>query len=121
MSGTVGDLEQGARRALAEYGRSLFGRGYSCGTSGNLSARLSDGSYLMSPTTVSLGRLDADELSQLDRDGRHIAGPAPTKEAWLHLAMYRARPHDAAVVHLHSTYATALSCRTDRPADDMLP
>ena len=75
----------------------------------------------MSPTNASLGRLDPRQLSQLDRDGRHTAGPAPTKEAWLHLAMYRQRPGDAAVVHLHSAHAVALSCRTDRPADDMVP
>lgn len=75
----------------------------------------------MSPTNVSLGRLDPECLSRLDEDGRHVSGLAPTKEAWLHLAMYRSRPQDCAVVHLHSTHAVALSCRTDRPADDMLP
>jgi len=110
-----------ARTALAAHGRSLFSRGYSCGTSGNLSVRLADGGYLMTPTNASLGGLDPASLSRLDADGKHVDGLPPTKEAWLHLAMYRARPRDAAVVHLHSTYATALSCRTDRPADDALP
>ena len=110
-----------AREALVHHGRSLFARGYSCGTSGNLSMRLAAGDYLMSPTNVSLGRLEPDRLSRLDSNGAHIDGPPPTKEAWLHLAMYRARPQDTAVVHLHSTYATALSCLTERPADDMLP
>jgi ribulose-5-phosphate 4-epimerase/fuculose-1-phosphate aldolase len=114
--------EQQAREALVEYGRSLFLRGYSCGTSGNLSVRLPGGSgFLMSPTNVSLGRLAVDALSRLDADGRHVAGAAPTKEAWLHLAMYASRPDDHAVVHLHSTYATALSCRSDLPADDAVP
>ena len=114
--------EREARRALVEYGHSLFVRGYSCGTSGNLSVRLPDGDgYLMSPTNVSLGRLTAETISRLDADGRHIDGAPPTKEAWLHLAMYAARPNDHAVVHLHSTYAAALSCRSDRPADDVLP
>ena len=113
--------EQEAREALVDYGRSLFQRGYSCGTSGNLSVRLPAGGFLMSPTNVSLGRLTADALSRLDADGRHLDGAAPTKEAWLHLAMYAARPNDRAVVHLHSTYAAALSCRTDLPADDAVP
>jgi ribulose-5-phosphate 4-epimerase/fuculose-1-phosphate aldolase len=113
--------EQDARDALVRHGHSLFARGYSCGTSGNLSVRFDTGGYLMSPTNVSLGRLDPAQLSTLDADGRHVDGPPPTKEAWLHLAMYRARPRDTAVVHLHSTYATALSCLTDRPSDDMLP
>src|SRR5215510_11374119 len=109
------------REAVARHGRSLFTRGYSCGTSGNLSVRLADGGYLMTPTNVSLGQLDPASLSRLDERGHHVDGLPPTKEAWLHLAMYRVRPQDTAVVHLHSTYATALSCRTDRPADDMLP
>ena len=104
--------EQQAREALVEYGRSLFLRGYSCGTSGNLSVRLpGDSGFLMSPTNVSLGRLASDTLSRLDANGYHVDGAAPTKEAWLHLAMYAERPDDHAVVHLHSTYATALSCR----------
>jgi 3-dehydro-4-phosphotetronate decarboxylase len=110
-----------AGEALSRYGRSLFARGYSCGTSGNLSVRLADGGFLMTPTNISLGQLDPESLSRLDGRGAHVEGPPPTKEAWLHLAMYRVRPQDTAVVHLHSTYATALSCRTDRPADDMLP
>jgi 3-dehydro-4-phosphotetronate decarboxylase len=114
--------EQQAREALVEHGRSLFLRGYSCGTSGNLSVRLPGGSgFLMSPTNVSLGRLAPDTLSRLDANGSHVGGAAPTKEAWLHLAMYAERPDDHAVVHLHSTHATALSCRSDRPADDAVP
>lgn len=113
--------ETEARDAMVHHGRSLFARGYSCGTSGNLSMRLGSGDYLMTPTNVSLGRLEADRLSRIDSNGAHIDGPSPTKEAWLHLAMYKARPRDAAVVHLHSTYATALSCLTDRPAGDVLP
>jgi ribulose-5-phosphate 4-epimerase/fuculose-1-phosphate aldolase len=114
--------EQQAREALVEYGRSLFLRGYSCGTSGNLSVRLAgDAGFLMSPTNVSLGGLAVDRLSRLDVSGRHLDGAAPTKEGWLHLAMYAARPQDHAVVHLHSTHAAALSCRTDLTPDDALP
>jgi len=112
--------ESELREAIAAHGRSLFARGYSCGTSGNLSVRLEDG-FLMSPTNVSLGRLESHRLSRLDANGQHVDGPPPTKEAWLHLAMYRSRPDDTAVVHLHSTYAVALSCRTDVPDDDALP
>lgn len=113
--------EKQARVALVRHGRSLFARGYSCGTAGNLSVRLSNGGYLMTPTNVSLGHLDPSGLSTLDPNGAPVDGPPPTKEAWLHLAMYTSRPGDAAVVHLHSTYATALSCLTDRPGNDVLP
>jgi len=114
--------EHELREAIVEYGRSLFLRGYSCGTSGNLSVRLpGKGGFLMSPTNVSLGALAVDTLSRLDADGQHLDGAAPTKEGWLHLAMYAARPQDHAVVHLHSTHAAALSCRTDLTTDDALP
>jgi ribulose-5-phosphate 4-epimerase/fuculose-1-phosphate aldolase len=114
--------ERGAREALVEFGRSLFLRGYSCGTSGNLSVRLpGDAGFLMTPTNVSLGSLAVDALSRLDVNGGLIGGAPPTKESWLHLAVYAARPQDHAVVHLHSTYAAALSCRTDLLPDDALP
>jgi ribulose-5-phosphate 4-epimerase/fuculose-1-phosphate aldolase len=113
--------EEQAREALVRHGLSLFARGYSCGTSGNLSVRLGNGGYLMTPTNVSLGCLEPAGLSTLDANGVHLHGPSPTKEAWLHMAMYGSRPGDAAVVHLHSTHATALSCLSDRPADDVLP
>jgi len=112
--------ESALRASLVAYGRALFERGYGCGTSGNLSARMDDG-YLMTPTNIALGHLASDGLCKLDASGRHVAGPQPTKEAWLHLAMYKARPSNRAIVHLHSTHAVALSCRTDLPEDDMLP
>lgn len=113
--------EDGARSVLVKHGHSLFIRGYSCGSSGNLSVRLENGGFLMTPTNVSLGSLEEERLSLLDAEGRHLDGDPPTKEAWLHMAMYRSRPTDNAVVHLHSTYAVALSCRTDRNPSDALP
>jgi ribulose-5-phosphate 4-epimerase/fuculose-1-phosphate aldolase len=75
----------------------------------------------MTPTNVSLGGLDASALSVIDAGGTRLDGDPPTKEAWLHLAMYRSRPDDHAVVHLHSTYSTALSCRADGDPEDVLP
>jgi 3-dehydro-4-phosphotetronate decarboxylase len=114
-------IESDARDQLVAYGQSLFDRGYSCGTSGNLSVRLDGGGYLMTPTNVSLGRLESGRLSRLDDAGEHDNGPTPTKEAWLHLAMYRSRPRAGAIVHLHSTYSVALSCLDGRDHEDMLP
>lgn len=109
------------REAIVRHGRSLFERGYGVGTSGNLSVRLPEGGFLMSPTNVSLGALGPKDLSRLDSSGQLVEGPPATKEAWLHLATYRARPADRAVVHLHSTHAVALSCRTDLNPSDALP
>ena len=108
------------RERLALHGRSLHERGLSPGSSGNLSARLDDG-LLVTPTNSCLGRLDPERISRVDGDGQHLAGDAPSKEAFLHLAVYRERPEAGAVVHLHSTHAVALSCLADVDPADVLP
>jgi ribulose-5-phosphate 4-epimerase/fuculose-1-phosphate aldolase len=112
--------EQELREAIVAHGRSLFARGLSPGTSGNLSARVGDG-WLMTPTNSSLGALDPARLSLLDADGRHVGGDPPTKELWLHLAMYGERPDAQAIVHLHSTHAVAVACLATSDPDDVLP
>ena len=108
------------REAIVAHGRSLFARGLSPGTSGNLSARI-DGGFLTTPTNSSLGALDPARLSRLDADGRHVDGGPPTKEVWLHTAMYDARPDAQAIVHLHSTHAVAAACLADVDPNDVLP
>ena len=108
------------REALCRLGRSLFERGLTHGSTGNLSVRTDDG-FLMTPTGSSLGALDPGRLSVLDAGGTLVAGDPPTKEAMLHLAMYRARPQDRALVHLHSTYSVAISVMADVDAADALP
>ncbi len=97
------------RDALVRHGKSLYDRGYAHGSSGNLSARTDDG-ILITPTGSSLGRLDAALISKLDRDGRLTSGDPPSKEAFLHLAVYAERPSAQAIVHLHCTCAVAVSC-----------
>ena len=101
--------EEDERQLLVSLGTSLFERGFSVGSAGNISVRLPDG-YLMTPTNSSLGRLEAARLSRLDADWNHIGGDKPTKEVFLHRAFLDARPDAGAVVHLHSTHATAISC-----------
>lgn len=96
-------------QAIVNAGRSLFDRGLSHGTSGNISARI-PGGFLMTPTGASLAELDPGQLSFLDANGEFLHGPRPTKEAPLHLALYRERPKAGAVVHLHASYSTAVSC-----------
>lgn len=102
--------EKAAHALVVRTARSLFTRGLTHGSTGNLSVRLADGSLLLTPTGSSLGTVEAAELSRTDLTGRHLDGPRPTKEAFLHAAFYRARPAAHAVVHLHSTHATAVSC-----------
>ncbi len=108
------------REAIVSHAASLFARGLSPGTSGNISVRTDDG-FLMTPTGASFGELDASRLSSLDLAGRHLDGDPPTKEASLHTAMYPERPEARAIVHLHSTYAVAVACLADIDPDDVMP
>ena len=108
------------REAICAYGESIFDRGLTGGSSGNISARIEDG-WLMTPTGVSLGTLDPAGLSKLDDGANHVAGDAPTKETFLHLAMYRERETAGAVVHLHSTHSVAVSCLPDIDPADVIP
>ena len=112
--------EQQARDEMVRLCASLFGRGFSVGTAGNVSVRLDDG-ILVTPTNVRLGDLHPDQLAKLDHDGKIVSGEQPTKEVFLHQAFYRTRPQAGAVVHLHSTWATALSCLESTDPDDCIP
>jgi len=76
---------------------------------------------LVTPTGSSLGAVQPDDLSVIDVDGSHIDGPPPSKEAFLHAAMYRARPQARAIVHTHSTHCVAVSCLAGLDPDDALP
>lgn len=108
------------RTELVRLSRSLFDRGYSVGTAGNISVRLADG-FLMTPTNSSLGNLDAAKISKLDQNGAHISGDKPSKEVFLHHAFYESRPQTGAVVHLHSSFATAISCLADTDPENCIP
>jgi 3-dehydro-4-phosphotetronate decarboxylase len=112
--------ETKARDQIVALGLSMYERGLSSGSAGNLSVRLERG-WLMTPTNVALGRLDPARLARLDDQGRHVGGDPPTKEAQLHLAMYGARKSAGAIVHLHATYSVAVSCLADIDPDDALP
>jgi ribulose-5-phosphate 4-epimerase/fuculose-1-phosphate aldolase len=109
------------RDDICSVGASLFERGLTFGSTGNISARVSNGEMLMTPTNVSLGNLDPARLSRFSAEGVHLDGDKPTKEAFLHRCMYCERPHDSAVVHLHSTHAVAVSILAEIDPDDVLP
>lgn len=112
--------ENQLREEIAELGRSIYERGLTHGSTGNISARCSDG-WLLTPTGSSLGRLDPGRISKLDWNGRLVSGDAPSKENFLHLAMYQERRQNAAVVHLHSTHSVAVSVLADTNTEDALP
>jgi len=113
--------ESAARDAICRLGASIFERGLTFGSSGNISVRVAEGGWLMTPTNASLGELDPARLSRIGDDGRLAGGDAPTKEAFLHRVMYQERSDARAVVHLHSTHSVAVSCLADVDPNDALP
>ncbi|WP_298975868.1 3-oxo-tetronate 4-phosphate decarboxylase [uncultured Roseobacter sp.] len=114
------DVELRLRHNMVRLCRSLFERGFSVGSAGNVSAKLPD-SILMTPTNSTLGSLEAERISKIDAAGNHVSGDKPLKEVFLHQAFYETRPDAGAVVHFHSTWATAVSCLSDTDPDDCIP
>ena len=112
--------EQELREQIVEVGLNLYRRGLSPGSSGNISVRMEDG-WLVTPTNSSLGNLNPGNLSKLDWYGNLLSGEKPSKEAFLHLAMYRKRPQSGAIVHLHSTFAAAVSCLNGLDSQSCIP
>ncbi|MDB5803833.1 MAG: aldolase [Betaproteobacteria bacterium] len=112
--------ESQLREQICATAKSMFDRGLTHGSTGNISAKLDDG-WLLTPTGSSLGALDPARLSKLDWNGKLIAGDAPSKENFLHLAMYQERPANGAVVHLHATHSVAVSLLEELDPADVLP
>ncbi|MBU2941909.1 aldolase [Shimia thalassica] len=110
-----------AREDICKIAKSLFDRGLTCGASGNISVRLSDGSFLVTPTGSSMGFLDPARISHLSEKMEFLDGDKPTKEIPLHSAFYDTRTQTGAVVHLHSTHSVALSMLPGTDPDNVLP
>src|SRR5690554_4366827 len=108
------------REAICKFGASLHQRGLTAGSSGNISVRLEDG-WLLTPTNSSLGELDPARLSKLDHNGTLLSGQPPSKEAYLHRAVYRERATASAIVHLHSTHSAAVSCMSGLDVHNCIP
>ena len=109
------------RELICMMARSMYDRGLTGGSSGNISARTGDGGLLVTPTGSSFGRLDPARLALFDAKGVHVSGDKPTKEMPLHAAFYDTRSTAGAVVHLHSCHAVALSLLEGADADNWLP
>jgi ribulose-5-phosphate 4-epimerase/fuculose-1-phosphate aldolase len=112
--------ESALRDELVRHAASLHARGYAHGSSGNLSVRLPDG-VLITPTGTSLGRIDPARLSKLSPEGTLVSGDPPSKEGFLHLAVYARRSGATAIVHLHCTCAVAVSCLVHEDPRNVLP
>jgi ribulose-5-phosphate 4-epimerase/fuculose-1-phosphate aldolase len=113
--------ETRAREDICRIAKSMFDRGLTGGSTGNISLRLSDGTLLMTPTGSCMGFLDPAQISHLATDLTLLSGDQPTKEIPLHTAFYDTRSSAGAVVHLHSTHSVALSMLPDTNPDNMLP
>lgn len=109
------------REQICLLAKSLFDRGLTGGSTGNISARTEDGGLLVSPTGISFGRLDPARLSHFNANGELIGGDKPTKEMPLHSAFYDTRSTAGAVVHLHSCHSVALSMMPEANEDNFLP
>ena len=112
--------ESKLREEICTLGKSMFDRGLTPGSSGNISVRLDDG-WLMTPTNACLGRLDPAKLSKVDAKANLLCGDKQTKESFLHLSMYAQRPTAGAIVHLHSTHSVAVSCLADVDPKQPIP
>lgn len=112
--------ESRLREEICSCGKSLYDRGLATGSSGNISVRLDDG-WLLTPTNACLGHLDPARLAKLDWQGNLVSGDAPSKEAFLHRAMYEERNGAGAIVHLHATHSAAVSCMSGLDSCDCIP
>jgi len=119
MTGAISE-ETRLRERIVKLAELLYLRGYAHGTTGNISARL-DAGILVTPTNSCMGLLEAERISFVSHDGVHVSGDKPSKEAFLHLAMYEERDAAAAVVHLHSTHSVAVSILAQTDPANALP
>ena len=120
LAGRMSTEETKQRETIALHGKALYDRGLTFGTAGNISARVDDG-WLLTPTNSCLGRLDPARIAKLDDQGTLLSGDPPSKEAFMHRAVYEERGGAQAVVHLHSTHSVAVSCLHGIDPANVLP
>ncbi|MEB2621086.1 3-oxo-tetronate 4-phosphate decarboxylase [Pseudomonas sp. YuFO8] len=112
--------EEQLREEICTVGKSLYERGYTVGSAGNISARLEDG-WLITPTDACLGRLKPEEIAKVSKDGTWVSGNKPSKTLELHRQVYDRNPEVNGVVHTHSTSLVALTLAGVWNKDDVLP
>ncbi|MEX5612732.1 aldolase [Pseudomonas protegens] len=112
--------ENALREEICDVGRSLYQRGYTVGSAGNISARLDDG-WLITPTDICLGRLDPAAIAKVNLAGEWVSGDKPSKTLALHRQVYDRNPGVGGVVHTHSTHLVALTLAGVWREDDILP
>jgi len=114
--------ENKLREQICILASSMFQRGITHGSTGNISVRLEDDDILVTPSGSSFGRLDPNDIVKVTKSGQFIGFLTPTKELPLHKAFYETRGlKSGAVVHLHSTHSVALSMLPGIDEDSVLP
>jgi ribulose-5-phosphate 4-epimerase/fuculose-1-phosphate aldolase len=121
QTGTLAAGEAKLREEICMTGASLYARGYTVGSAGNISARCGDDGWLITPTDACLGQLDPADIAKVDADGRHVAGAQPSKTLALHRGIYARNPATHGIVHTHSTSLVALTLAGVWREDDVLP
>ncbi len=104
---------------LIEYGKRMVAENLTTGTGGNLSLYdREQGLLAITPSGIPYDSLEAEDIVTTNLAGEIIAGERkPSSELDLHRKVYQSRDDVQAVVHTHSTYATAVSClRQELPA-----
>lgn len=112
--------EQQLREEIVWAGSSLYQRGYTVGTAGNISARLEDG-WLITPTDACLGRLEAAKIAKVSTTGEWVSGDKPSKTLLLHRQVYDRNPQVNSVVHTHSTHLVGLTLQGVWQQSSILP
>lgn len=112
--------ESALREEITRVGQSLYARGYTVGTAGNISARLPDG-WLITPTDACLGTLDPARIAKVLATGEWVSGDKPSKTLALHRGIYDRNAEAHAVVHTHSTHLVALTLAGVWHEADVLP
>jgi len=112
---------QEVREEICRVGVSLYARGYVHASAGNISVKLDDGSFLITPTDACLGNLVASELAHVSADGVQLCGARASKTLVLHRSIYEATPQARCVIHTHATHLVSLTLQGVWRNSDIVP
>ena len=110
-----------AREEICRIGASLYARGYVHASAGNISVKLDDGSFLITPTDACLGNLISHELAHVAADGTQLSGARASKTLTLHRSIYQAASPARCVIHTHATHLVSLTLQGVWRQSDIVP
>ena len=113
--------EQTARRKLADVCRLLYDRNLTVSAGGNMSLRLNEKEFIITPTGRNKGLLRPDEMVLVNVNGKTLSDGKPSVEKKFHIALFKANPDTASVIHCHPLYCTALAVKGERIKSALTP